>query len=48
MLKQYSHFGFPMQKNNENVLIKELAKEFKFDICMVTDSKLPNLSLIHI
>ena len=44
MLKQYSHFGFPMQKNNENILIKELAKEFKFDICMVTDSKLPNIA----
>ena len=48
MLKQYSHFGFPMQKNNENILIKELAKEFKFDICMVKDSKLPNIAAIRL
>ena len=30
-----------MKKNIENKLIKELAKEFEFDVCKVTDSKLP-------
>jgi len=30
-----------MEKNIENKLIKELAKEFEFDVCKVTDSKLP-------
>ena len=30
-----------MKKNVENKLIKELAKEFEFDVCKVTDSKLP-------
>ena len=30
-----------MKKNVENKLIKELAKEFEFDVCRVTDAKLP-------
>ena len=30
-----------MKKNVENKLIKELAKEFKFDVCKITDAKLP-------
>ncbi len=30
-----------MKKNLENKLIKELAKEFKFDLCKITDAKLP-------
>ena len=29
-----------MHSNNQNILIKKLAKEFKFDICRVTDPKL--------
>ena len=29
-----------MQSNNENILIKKLAKEFEFDVCRVTDPKL--------
>ena len=30
-----------MKKNLENKLIKELAKEFEFDVCKITDAKLP-------
>ncbi len=30
-----------MKKNVENKLIKELAKEFEFDVCKITDAKLP-------
>ena len=30
-----------MKKKLENRLIKELAKEFEFDICKITDAKLP-------
>lgn len=30
-----------MKKNLENKLIKELAKEFEFDVCKITDPKLP-------
>ncbi len=40
-MKQFSHNFFRMEKNIENKLIKELAKEFEFDVCKVTDSKLP-------
>ena len=29
-----------MKNNNENILIKKLAKEFEFDVCRVTDPKL--------
>ena len=29
-----------MQSQNENMLIKKLAKEFDFDVCRVTDPKL--------
>ncbi len=30
-----------MKKNVKNKLIKELAKEFEFDVCKITDAKLP-------
>ena len=29
-----------MKNNNENILIKKLAKDFEFDVCRVTDPKL--------
>ena len=29
-----------MQRNNQNILIKKLAKEFEFDVCKVTSPKL--------
>jgi epoxyqueuosine reductase QueG len=30
-----------MKKNVENKLIKELAKEFEFNVCKITDAILP-------
>ena len=37
-----------MKKNVENKLIKELAKEFEFDICKITDAKLPLLAALRL
>ena len=37
-----------MKKNLENKLIKELAKEFEFDICKITDAKLPLLAALRL
>ena len=37
-----------MKKNVENKLIKELAKEFEFDVCKITDAKLPLLASLRL
>ncbi len=37
-----------MKKNVENKLIKELAKEFEFDVCKITDAKLPLLVALRL
>ena len=37
-----------MKKNVENKLIKELAKEFEFDVCKIRDAKLPLLAALRL
>jgi len=37
-----------MKKNKDSKLIRELAKEFEFDVCKITDSKLPLLAALRL
>ena len=37
-----------MKKNKDSKLIKELAKEFEFDVCKITDSELPLLTALRL
>ena len=37
-----------MKKNIESKLIKDLAKEFEFDVCKITDAKLPLLAALRL
>ena len=37
-----------MKKKLENKFIKELAKEFEFDVCKITDAKLPLLAALRL
>jgi len=37
-----------MKKNKDSKLIRDLAKQFEFDVCKITDSKLPLLAALRL